>query len=243
MPDTRVSVTRWLLWTGAGSDLERQLGQATAAAAAAVARRTPTGRGVPAGDEAGRCRIRRAARRPSWPSAVTRRRHGEAQWNGVAILSRVGLDDVRVGLPGAPGFPDGRGPGGSATCGGIRVHSVYVPNGRTPDSDHYHYKLAWLGRCAMSSRRARATALVCGDMNIAPADADVFDPAAYIGQTHVTPPERAALAELEALGLHDVVRERWPNEPGVHLLGLPGRDVSPGSRHAHRPRAGRGRGR
>src|SRR5258707_11167330 len=54
--------------------------------------------------------------------------------------------------------------------------------------------------------------MVCGDMNIAPTDADVFDPDAYIGQTHGTPPERAALAELQALGLRDVVRERWPNE-------------------------------
>src|SRR5450755_4232680 len=70
--------------------------------------------------------------------------HGEAQWNGVAILSRVGLDDVAVGIPGAPGFPSPEARAVSATCGGIRVHSVYVPNGRVPDSEHYHYKLAWL---------------------------------------------------------------------------------------------------
>src|ERR1019366_7077778 len=69
---------------------------------------------------------------------------GEAQWNGVAILSRVGLEDVAVGLPGAPGFPHLEARAVSATCNAIRVHSVYVPNGRVPDSDHYHYKLAWL---------------------------------------------------------------------------------------------------
>ena len=70
--------------------------------------------------------------------------HGEVQWNGVAILSRAGLDDVTVGIPDGPGFPAPEARAVSATCGGVRVHSVYVPNGRTPDSDHYRYKLAWL---------------------------------------------------------------------------------------------------
>ena len=70
--------------------------------------------------------------------------HGEATWNGVAILSRAGLDDVVAGLPGGPGFPHPEARAVSATCGGLRVTSVYVPNGRTPDSEHYHYKLAWL---------------------------------------------------------------------------------------------------
>lgn len=138
--------------------------------------------------------------------------HGEARWNGVAILSRVGLDDVVPGVPGAPGFPDPEARAVSATCGGIRVHSVYVPNGRVPDSDHYHYKLAWLAALREVVSAGPAAAMICGDMNIAPTDADVFDPDAYVGQTHVTPPERAALAELQALGLHDVVRDRWPKE-------------------------------
>jgi len=138
--------------------------------------------------------------------------HGEARWNGVAILSRVGLDDVVIGLPGAPGFPHPEARAVSATCGGIRVHSVYVPNGRVPDSEHYRYKLAWLGALREALRPDSEATMVCGDMNIAPADADVFDPDAYLGQTHVTPPERAALAELLALGLHDVVRDRWPTE-------------------------------
>jgi exodeoxyribonuclease-3 len=138
--------------------------------------------------------------------------HGEATWNGVAILSRVGLDDVVLGLAGAPGFPHPEARAVSARCGGIRVVSVYVPNGRVPDSEHYQYKLAWLASLRELVAAAPEATVVCGDMNIAPTDDDVFDPDAYIGQTHVTPPERAALAELQALGLCDVVRDRWPNE-------------------------------
>jgi exodeoxyribonuclease III len=138
--------------------------------------------------------------------------HGEPAWNGVAILSRTGLDDVVAGLPGGPGFPHQEARAVSATCGGIRVVSVYVPNGREPDSEHYHYKLAWLASLREMVAARGDAVLVCGDVNIAPADADVFDPDAYIGQTHVTAPERAALAELQALGLRDVVRDRWPDE-------------------------------
>jgi exodeoxyribonuclease III len=138
--------------------------------------------------------------------------HGEATWNGVAILSRVGLDDVVVGLPGAPGFPRPEARAVSALCAGIRVVSVYVPNGRVPGSEHYRYKLAWLDALREAVAAHPETTIVCGDMNIAPADADVFDPDAYVGQTHVTPPERAALAALQAVGLRDVVRDRWPSE-------------------------------
>jgi exodeoxyribonuclease III len=138
--------------------------------------------------------------------------HGEGRWNGVAILSRVGLDDVMTGVAGAPGFPRPEARAVSATCGGIRVYSVYVPNGRTPGSDHYRYKLAWLAALREMVGAGPEAAIVCGDMNIAPTDADVFDPAAYVGQTHVTPPERAALAELQAIGLRDVMRDRWPGE-------------------------------
>ncbi|MGQ0839617.1 exodeoxyribonuclease III [Actinokineospora sp.] len=137
---------------------------------------------------------------------------GEPRWNGVAILSRVGLDDVVVGVDGAPGFPHPEARAVAATCGGVRVHSVYVPNGREPDSEHYRYKLAWLAALHEVVRAGPVAAVVCGDVNIAPTDADVFDPDAYVGQTHVTAPERAALAELRALGLRDVVRDRWPTE-------------------------------
>ena len=139
-------------------------------------------------------------------------RHGEAQWNGVAILARAGLEDIVAGLPDAPGFPHAEARAISATCGGVRVHSVYVPNGREPNSEHYEYKLAWLEKLRQVVAAGSADALVCGDMNVAPADADVFDPDAYVGQTHVTPPERAALSRLLALGLRDVVRDRWPEE-------------------------------
>jgi exodeoxyribonuclease III len=138
--------------------------------------------------------------------------HGEARWNGVAILSRVGLDDVVAGIPDAPGFPRPEARALAATCDGVRIHSVYVPNGRVPDSDHYQYKLAWLAALEKQVAAGPEATMVCGDMNIAPADADVFDPEAYAGHTHVTPPERAALAKLTGLGLHDVVRERWPAE-------------------------------
>jgi exodeoxyribonuclease III len=138
--------------------------------------------------------------------------HGEASWNGVAILSRVGVEDVVPGLAGAPGFPHPEARAVAATCGGIRVFSVYVPNGREPGSDHYEYKLRWLAALRDVVAAGPEATVVCGDMNIAPADEDVFDPAAYAGHTHVTEPERAALAELQALGLRDVVRDRWPGE-------------------------------
>jgi exodeoxyribonuclease-3 len=92
------------------------------------------------------------------------------------------------------------------------VVSVYVPNGREPGSEHYRYKLAWLGALREVVAAGPEATVVCGDMNIAPTDDDVFDPDAYAGQTHVTEPEREALAELQALGLRDVVRDRWPGE-------------------------------
>jgi exodeoxyribonuclease III len=138
--------------------------------------------------------------------------HGEAAWNGVAILSRVGLEDPVAGIPGGPGFPHPEARAVSATCGGIRIVSVYVPNGRTPGSDHYEYKLAWLEALRGMVAAGPESTIVCGDMNIAPADEDVFDPEAYVGHTHVTPAEREALAGLTSLGLHDVIRDRWPGE-------------------------------
>ena len=151
--------------------------------------------------------------------------HGVSQWNGVAILSRVGLEEVVRGLTGEPGFPDAAGAtearAVSATCAGLRVTSVYVPNGRSPGDPHYTYKLAWLGALCDTvsthptvpgSAAAPGNVVLCGDMNIAPTDADLWDPALFVGSTHVTPAERAALAELLALGLRDVVRERWPDQ-------------------------------
>ncbi|HEY2207477.1 MAG TPA: exodeoxyribonuclease III [Pseudonocardia sp.] len=138
--------------------------------------------------------------------------HGEGRWNGVALLSRVGLDDVTRGLPDEPGFPEPEARAVTATCGGTRVTSVYVPNGRAPDDPHYRYKLSWLAALRAQVAAAGERAVVCGDMNIAPTDADVWDPAQFVGATHVTPEERAALAGLLELGLHDVLRDRWPDE-------------------------------
>ncbi|HEV2756122.1 MAG TPA: exodeoxyribonuclease III [Actinomycetota bacterium] len=138
--------------------------------------------------------------------------HGQGAWNGVAILSRVGLEDVVAGIEGAPGFPHPEARAVSATCAGVRVVSVYVPNGRMPGSEHYEYKLKWLAALTKLVASDPAATVVCGDINIAPTDDDVFDPDAYVGQTHVTPPEREALAALQRAGLRDVVRERWPDQ-------------------------------
>ena len=138
--------------------------------------------------------------------------HGEATWNGVAILSRAGLQDVTPGIPDCPGFPHQESRAISATCAGIRVTSAYVPNGRVPGSEHYEYKLEWLAALRKMLEQGPEDMILAGDMNIAPTDDDVFDPEAYVGQTHVTAPEREALAELQSLGVRDVVRERWPGE-------------------------------
>lgn len=137
---------------------------------------------------------------------------GEAAWNGVALLSRVGLERVTVGLRDAPGFPHQEARAVAASCAGLRVFSLYVPNGRVVDSEHYAYKLAWLRSLRDEVMTTPEPVVLCGDMNIAPTDEDVFDPLAFVGQTHVTAKERAALRELLDTGLHDVVRERWPGE-------------------------------
>jgi exodeoxyribonuclease-3 len=136
--------------------------------------------------------------------------HGDGRWNGVAIASRAGLDDVVTGLVDEPGYPEVEARAVSATCAGLRISSVYVPNGRSPDDPHYRYKLDWLAALrATVTAGDPASTVVCGDMNVAPTDADVYDPSAYARSTHVTPPERDA---LRALGLHDLVRERWPDQ-------------------------------
>jgi exodeoxyribonuclease-3 len=139
--------------------------------------------------------------------------HGQGQWNGVAILSRVGLDDVRAGF--GDGDPeDAEARLISATCGGVRINSVYVPNGRELGHDHYHYKLAWLERLArhlVATCDPAGGAIVAGDFNIAPEDRDVYDPSKFVGTTHTSEPERAALQAIEAWGLTDVFRQRYPD--------------------------------
>jgi exodeoxyribonuclease-3 len=149
--------------------------------------------------------------------------NGEGRWNGVAILSRVGLDDASHGFPGQPAYapppneddpaligapPKVEARAVGATCGGVRVWSLYVPNGRSLDSPHYPYKLEWLAalRDALEPEvKAHERFVVTGDFNIIPTDDDVWDPKLFIGATHVTPAERDALAELRKLGLADVI--------------------------------------
>ena len=142
--------------------------------------------------------------------------HGEGRWNGVAILSRVGLEAPTLGF--GPGDDDPEARLVWATCGGVRVASAYVPNGRALDHDHYRYKLAWLAKLRTMLDDAcdpSTPVVVAGDFNIAPTDADVHDPAKFVGATHTSDAERAALEEIEAWGLVDTFRELQP-EPGLY---------------------------
>jgi exodeoxyribonuclease-3 len=135
---------------------------------------------------------------------------GTNQWNGVAILSRVGLEDLELGFADMPGWgdpiaPESRAVG--ATCGGVRVWSLYVPNGRRIDDPHYFYKLDWLARLRESARDwLGEDVCLVGDWNIAPLDEDVFDITRFATSTHVTPRERAAFNAFLEDGYVDVVR-------------------------------------
>ncbi len=136
--------------------------------------------------------------------------HGEGRWNGVAIVSRVGLTAPLAGF-GDDRQVDDQARLVWATCGGIRVASAYVPNGRSLDDDHYRYKLDWLARLRnvlASSHSPEAPLMILGDWNIAPDDRDVWDPAHYVGATHTSAPEREALHAIETWGLTDVFRRR-----------------------------------
>jgi exodeoxyribonuclease-3 len=137
--------------------------------------------------------------------------HGDGRWNGVAIVSRVGLSDVARGF-GSPEDEQGCRIV-AATCGGIRVHSVYVPNGRSLDSEHFGLKLAWLGRLRTYLSETcdpRGLVAVCGDFNVAPDDIDVWDPSQFVGMTHVSQQERDALGAVVGWGLVDVFRRLHP---------------------------------
>jgi exodeoxyribonuclease III len=148
---------------------------------------------------------------------------GFSQWNGVAILSRVGIEDVQIGFPGQPCWAEdteseARALG--ASCGGVRVWSLYVPNGRTLADPHYQYKLEWLAALRttaagwLADDPAAQVALV-GDWNIAPENDDVWDMAAFAYSTHVSPPEREAFRAVVDAGYADVVRPYAPG-PGVY---------------------------
>ena len=152
--------------------------------------------------------------------------HGEGRWNGVAIASRVGVADpiANFGDPLRPAATPEAGDDEplaearmlSAVCGGVRVVSIYAPNGRVVDSPFYHAKLQWFDRLArwLEAAATPGDALaIGGDFNVAPEDADVWDPTACHGATHVSPPERAAFARLCQWGLVDAYRLHH-REPG-----------------------------
>jgi exodeoxyribonuclease-3 len=143
---------------------------------------------------------------------------GQGQWNGVALLSRGGIADVVANFAtGIEPDPDARII--TATCGGVRVSSCYVPNGRALDDDHYQYKLSWLDRLRRHlevDTTSSDAIVVAGDFNIAPTDADVYDPAKFVGATHVSEPERDRLQALLDWGLVDLFRDRHPDATSVY---------------------------
>jgi exodeoxyribonuclease-3 len=142
--------------------------------------------------------------------------HGDGRYNGVAILSRVGLEQISRGFAGEPGAPEVQRRAIAAKCGRLRVWSLYVPNGRALDSPQLQYKITWLDalRVAVQPEVADGHPVaLCGDFNIAPTDDDVWDPAAFIGATHVSPAEREALGRLLELGLTDVRPRALKGEP------------------------------
>ncbi len=149
--------------------------------------------------------------------------HGLNQWNGVAVISRVGVEDVTTEFDGMPGYgepPAHEARALGATCDGVRVWSLYVPNGREIDHPHYHYKLDWLARLRDSAADwlaadPQAQVVLAGDWNIAPQDDDVWDMEFFDGKTHVTAPERAAFQAVLDAGYADVVRPYTPG-PGVY---------------------------
>jgi exodeoxyribonuclease-3 len=149
--------------------------------------------------------------------------HGEGRWNGVAIASRCGISDVvtNFGTPLRPASTPDTGDDEplaearmvSALCGGVRVVSLYAPNGRTVGSPFYQAKLVWYERLARWLAEAgdpRGALVLGGDFNVAPTDVDVWDPQACHGGTHVSEPERAAFGRLCAWGLVDAYRLRNP---------------------------------
>ena len=164
--------------------------------------------------------------------------HGDGRWNGVAILSRVGLTDVTEGFGGTASAATLADEVAverrliAATCGGVRVMSVYVPNGRSVDNEQYGAKLEWLARLEewiAATASPQEPLAVCGDFNIAPADRDVYDPSRFVGTTHTSDAERAALQRLEGWGLEDAFRLLY-DEEGLYTWW----DYRAGDFHNHR---------
>jgi exodeoxyribonuclease-3 len=142
--------------------------------------------------------------------------HGLNQWNGVAFASKIPAEDVEIGFSGMPEFKEVQEARAiAATFDGIRLWSLYVPNGRTLDDPHFPYKLEWLDRLAAVTAETLENEpdvplALMGDFNIAPLDTDVWDINFFTGSTHVTPEERQAFEAFEQIGLQDVVRPRIP---------------------------------
>lgn len=144
--------------------------------------------------------------------------HGLNQWNGVAFAHRIPAEDVEIGFADMPGFgpelaQEARAIG--ATFDGVRLWSLYIPNGRTLDDPHFSYKLDWLDRLAAATHEwlehePDLPLALMGDFNIAPLDTDVWDMADFIGATHVSAPEREAFEAFEQIGMTDVVRPLVP---------------------------------
>jgi exodeoxyribonuclease-3 len=138
--------------------------------------------------------------------------HGLNQWNGVAFASKIPAEDVEIGFSGMPEFKEVQEARAiAATFDGIRLWSLYVPNGRTLDDPHFPYKLEWLDRLAAVTAETLENEpdvplALMGDFNIAPLDSDVWDINFFAGSTHVTPEERQAFEAFEQIGLQDVVR-------------------------------------
>ncbi len=159
--------------------------------------------------------------------------HGQGRWNGVAVLSRVGVDDVRHGFAGPP--PQGASASEArlltVRCDGVVVVTVYAPNGRAVGHEQYYEKLAWL-KALVDHLDAVATpgdeVVVCGDFNVAPDDRDVWDPAACHGGTHVSPAEREAYQRIVDWGLVDVLRARF-DDAGIYSWW----DYRAGAFHRH----------
>jgi exodeoxyribonuclease-3 len=160
--------------------------------------------------------------------------HGQGQWNGVAILSRVGISDVTTGFDEDHVDPyEGDARVIAATCGGVRVVTVYVPNGREVGTEFYDRKLDWLQALhdwLAATSAPRDDLVVLGDFNVAPEDRDVWSPTAFVGSTHVTEPERAAVARLREWGMVDVFRRRYPDDDQLFSYW----DYRRGDFHEHR---------
>ena len=159
--------------------------------------------------------------------------NGQGQWNGVAILSRVGIKNVTNGFDDEHLDPyEGDSRIIAADCGGVRIITVYVPNGREVNTDFYDRKLVWLQTLhdwIAKQHTPEEPVVVLGDFNVAPTDRDVWDPAKFVDSTHVTQPERDAVTQLEKWGMEDLFRRVYPDVDRLYSWDYRGGDF-----HQHR---------